>query len=386
MRFLHTSDWHVGKTLRGRSRTSEHRAVLADIVRIASENAVDAVLVAGDLFDSAAPPPEAEEIVYRALVDLAETGARVHVIAGNHDNPRRLAAVAPLLARIGVEVVTDPRRPEEGGLATFTASDGTQVALARLPFVSQRAIVRSDELMGADPDEHALTYADRLAHMTRVLVEAMPAECVRILATHSFVEGGSLGGGERSAHTIFDYAMKGTAFPGSLHYVALGHLHRTQRIAAPCPVWYCGSPLQLDFGETEAQRSVLVVEADPSAPAIPEVVPIEGGRTLVTLRGTLDEIEAEAGTDGVGDAWVRCIVKEKPRIGLADDVRRVLPDCVDVIVERVDAGMGSERQERQRVGRTPRELFAEFLHEKGDVDERLLSLFDELLDEVTSAT
>lgn len=386
MRFLHTSDWHVGKTLRGRSRTFEHRAVLSDIVRIAAQNAVDAVLVAGDLFDSAAPPPEAEEIVYRALVDLAETGARVHVIAGNHDNPRRLAAVAPLLARIGVEVVAGPRRPEEGGLATFTASDGAQVALARLPFVSQRAIVRSDELMSSDPDEHVLSYADRLARVTRALVEAMPAECVRILATHAFVEGGSLGGGERSAHTIFDYAMKGTAFSGSLHYVALGHLHRTQQIAAPCPVWYCGSPLQLDFGETETARSVLVVEADPSTPAIPEVVPVEGGRPLVTIRGTLEEIEAEAETDGIGDAWVRCIVKEEPRIGLADDVRRVLPDCVDVIVERVDAGPGPGRQERQRVGRTPRELFTEFLHEKGDVDQRLLSLFDELLDEVTSAT
>src|SRR5213596_2801936 len=97
MKLLHTSDWHVGKLLRGRSRADEHREVLAEIAGIAAAEEVDAVLVAGDLFDTAAPSPESEEIVYRALLGLAATGATVVVVAGNHDNPRRLSAVAPLL-------------------------------------------------------------------------------------------------------------------------------------------------------------------------------------------------------------------------------------------------------------------------------------------------
>ena len=95
MKILHTADWHVGKTLRGRSRAEEHEAVLDEIVALAQAEAVDLILVAGDQFDRAVPSPESEKIVYDALLRLAGTGARVVVIAGNHDNPRRLAAVRP---------------------------------------------------------------------------------------------------------------------------------------------------------------------------------------------------------------------------------------------------------------------------------------------------
>ena len=101
MRLLHTSDWHVGKTIRGRSRADEHRAVLAEIVGLAEEHSVDLALVAGDLFETASPSAEAEAIVCRALLDLAGMGAAVAVIAGNHDNGRKLQAVAPVFSAAG---------------------------------------------------------------------------------------------------------------------------------------------------------------------------------------------------------------------------------------------------------------------------------------------
>ena len=107
MRILHTSDWHVGRTVRGRSRADEHRAVLDEIAGIAHEREVDLILVAGDQFDTGAPSAESEAIVYRALLDLAATGAHVVVLAGNHDNPRRWAAIRPLLELGNVA----PRRP-----------------------------------------------------------------------------------------------------------------------------------------------------------------------------------------------------------------------------------------------------------------------------------
>ena len=105
MRFLHTGDWHVGKALRGRSQADEHRAVLAEVAAVAEAEQVDAALVAGDLFDTAAPSAESEQIVYEALLALARTGAHVVVVSGNHDNERRLQAVAPLLelGRVTVE-------------------------------------------------------------------------------------------------------------------------------------------------------------------------------------------------------------------------------------------------------------------------------------------
>jgi exonuclease SbcD len=108
MRLLHTSDWHVGKSIRGLSRADEHRAVLAEMVAIAVERAVDVFVVAGDLFESSAPSPEAEAIVYEALLSLSARDIQVLVISGNHDNARRFEAIRPILALARVHVVARP--------------------------------------------------------------------------------------------------------------------------------------------------------------------------------------------------------------------------------------------------------------------------------------
>ncbi|MET0577327.1 MAG: exonuclease subunit SbcD, partial [Ilumatobacteraceae bacterium] len=149
MKLLHTSDWHVGKAIRGVSRADEHRHVLAEVAAVAETESVDLVVVAGDLFDTSTPSPESEEIVYQALLALARTGATVAVIAGNHDNARRLRAVAPLLRLGRVELVTEPTRPADGGVLDLVAGDGTAVQVAMLPFVSKRGIVRAADLMDA---------------------------------------------------------------------------------------------------------------------------------------------------------------------------------------------------------------------------------------------
>ena len=119
MRFIHTADWHVGKSLRGRSRMEDHQLVLEKIVEITIQEQVDAVLIAGDLFDSYTPSPEAERIVYRTLLDLANTGAQIIIIAGNHDNPRRLLALKPLLSLTNIYTVAIPSRPADGGVFEF---------------------------------------------------------------------------------------------------------------------------------------------------------------------------------------------------------------------------------------------------------------------------
>ena len=151
MRLLHTADWHVGKTMRGRSRADEHRAVLEEIVGLAVEHKVDAVLVAGDLFDTTAPPPEAEKIVYAALLALARSVPHVVVISGNHDNPRRLEAIEPLLELTNIHALPGVARPTEGGVLLLETPAGEPLRIALLPFLSQRAIVRADELMTATP-------------------------------------------------------------------------------------------------------------------------------------------------------------------------------------------------------------------------------------------
>jgi DNA repair protein SbcD/Mre11 len=391
MRILHTSDWHVGRTIRGRSRAEEHRAVLAEIVGVAHEREVDLILIAGDQFDTGAPSPEAEAIVYRALLDLAATGAHVVVLAGNHDNPRRWSAVRPLLELGNVHLASSVTRPDQGGVLDLPTPSGELARVALVPFLSQRSIVTGDQLMTADAAQQAGTYAERARRILAALTaEFGSGDTVDVVAAHLTVASGEpvLGGGERQAHTIFDYVVPPQAFPASAHYVALGHLHLPHRVPGPAPTWYCGSPLHLDFGEADrGAKQVLLVEVSPDTPARVEGIPLRSGRRLRTLRGGLEQVIARR--DEVGDDLLRVILEEPPRPGLADEVRTALPHAVDVTVARPEddpAAPGADEPfDAADLRRSPVALFDEYLTEQGIEDRRLGALFHRLLDEATDA-
>jgi exonuclease SbcD len=386
MRFLHTSDWHVGKTVRGRSRSAEHAAVLREIAGIADDEAVDVVLVVGDLFDTSGPTPESEQLVYDALQELAGGGRRpVVVVSGNHDNPRRLQAVASLLGLAGVHVQTRLAAPDAGGVLRLEVAGGV-AQLALVPFPSQRYIVRADDLMGLAASEHSQKYDDRVRKVVGALTAGFGPDTVNVVLAHLFATGGVLGGGERSAHTVFDYSVNTSAFPATAHYVALGHLHRPQSLPGACPVWYCGSPLAMDFGEERDEKAVLVIDAEPGVPAAVRSVPLRSGRAFRTVRGTLVELAAlgEAVGDELAETYLRVIVQESVRVGLADEVRELFPDAVEVVVRPLDdGGAPAAEPKASRSGRSPHELFETYLSERAVDDERLVALFDELLDEAS---
>ena len=388
VRVLHTSDWHVGKAIRGNSRADEHRAVLAEIAGIVGERAVDVVVVAGDLFETAAPTPEAEEIVYRALLDLAGTGATVVVVSGNHDNPSRLRAVAPLLELGRVHLVTEPRRPADGGVRRIEAASGEALSVALLPFVSQRGVVRAEALMADAAFQHAQAYADRMRLLIDVLAGGFDPGLPTMLVAHGFVAGSTAGGGERAGHLVEEYAIPAQAFPATAGYVALGHLHRAQKLPGATAIHYCGSPLQLDFGETTEPKQVNVVDLSVGKPAKVTPVELRAGSRLVTLHGTLDAVVGAAeGLDPT--SWLRVRLDEAQRSGLADEVRSRLgelgPRVVDVAVVGSPTARAGQTGRVRRDGRTPRELFAEFLASRDVADPRLLPLFDELHEAVAGA-
>lgn len=378
MKILHTSDWHVGRTLRGESRLEEHTTVLAEIVQIAGDAAVDVALVTGDIFESAAPAPEMQRVAWDALLALRATGAQVVAIGGNHDNQTAFDAWAPLMRAAGIVVLGHANRPDRGGIVELTARDGTPAVFALVPFVSQRYAVRTEQLLELDAAEAAGRYTERMRQLIAALAGSFRPDAVNVLALHGFVRGGKLGGGERDAHTIFDYAIEAAHFPSNANYVALGHLHRTQHLAAPAPTWYAGSPIQVDFGEADDRKQVLVVDAAPGVPAQVIQHELRTPWKLQTLRGSIAELEKQAAT--VGDAWLRVFVRERARAGLADEVRALLPRAIDVQIERDEAD--PVEQATTRRGRSPRELFAEYLIAREVDDPRVLRLFDALHDEV----
>jgi exonuclease SbcD len=372
MKILHTADWHVGRTIRGRSREDEHRMVLAEMAEVAGAEKVDLVLVAGDIFDTASPTPGSEEIVYRGLLGLAEV-APVVLVAGNHDHPARLRAVAPLLELGRVRVGSTVLPPDQGGAIEII---GLPVRIAMVPFIGKKGIVKVEEILTLDRAGLIGEYAERVERVVAALCSGMGPDTVNLLLGHLMVMGGKTGGGERTAH-LFDYALPALAFPGHLSYVALGHLHRPQRIPAPAPIWYSGSPLQLDFGEEEMEKAVLVVEAEPGLPAQVSTHPLGSGRRLRTLRGTLAEVEAMASK--VADEFLRIELDEPARVGLADQVREIFPEAVEISVVKV--ALESLHSAPRRLGRDPGELFREYLGARNVDDPALVALFDRLLAE-----
>ncbi|MFC7527261.1 exonuclease SbcCD subunit D [Actinoplanes sp. GCM10030250] len=381
MRILHTSDWHVGKVLKGRNRHEEHIKVLAQVVEIARAERPDLVIVAGDLYDTAAPTAEATRLVTRALSALRQTGARVVAIGGNHDNGASLDALRPWADAAGIELRGSFKENLNDLLIEGETEGGERWRLVCLPFLSQRYAIRAAEMYDLTAAEANQTYADLVARLVGKLSEpfAEPG-AVNLVTAHLTMVGASTGGGEREAHTIMGYAVPATVFPPNAHYVALGHLHRSQQVIAPCPTRYSGSPLAVDFGEEENVCSVAIVDVGTDQAARIRDVPVTSAITLRTVRGTLEQLA----TVNLPDAWLRVLVREVPRPGLREDVQDMLPNALEV---RIDPDMLPDKtgeRSAQRAGRSPRELFGDYLDSRGNAEGGVRELFDELYDEVSS--
>ena len=382
MRFLHTADWHLGRTIRGRSRAAEFEAVLAEVCAIARDQRVDVVLVCGDIYDSTSPPPEAERLLTTTLRDLVRAGIEVVLIAGNHDHPRRLEALGRLAELLGVHVQSYVRGPDEGGVITIERG-GETAKVAAIPWVPEGRAADIEAILG--PREEAFQgYAGQLAELYRHVATAFTPETVNILASHVFVDGAvvaAVDGSERRLHIGQTYAVQPSAIPTSAQYTALGHIHQPQEIVgAPSPAAYSGSLLQLDFGERGQQKGVWIIDAHPGRPVRPEFIPLTSGKPLIEVRGTLDEVIAQG--RALPDAHLRAVVHlDKHEVGIAPRVRETLPNCVEVRVEAARAEVASTGPAFSHL--TPVEQFTRYYsgaHGSAPASD-LVTLFREVMEE-----
>jgi exonuclease SbcD len=352
------------------------------VAEIAVAERVDAVLVAGDVFDSPAPPPEAERLVYDFLARLIPERIACVVIAGNHDHPKRLAALARLLEGLRIHVRAEVRPPDQGGVVALASRDGGEEAhIAVLPFVPERKVVDACLVMGP---EHAWyeEYAARVEQILAALTRGLKPSTVNLALAHLLIAGARVGTGERPLHLGQIYGVNAQQLPANVQYIGLGHLHRPQELLAPARTCYAGSLIELDFGEREQDKSVVIVDAKPGRPARVEQVSLGVGRRLRDLAGTLDELRRAAGE--VGDAWLRVRVKvPAPVPGIAEDVRSFLPNAVSLEYERAEAVPLSAGL--RTLGEV--ELFTGFYRGKHGADPapELVELFREIHEEASRA-
>lgn len=383
MRIVHTSDWHAGCLLRGQDRLAELSAALDALGGYIEHERVDLLVISGDVFHSGAPVASAEREVFQFLRRVGTTGTHTVVIAGNHDSPARLEAWGTLAELALVHTVARPRPPDEGGALLVELRTGEQAVVAAVPFAYPRFLVSAVKL--AEGETEAMQrYADGLRAIVQSVCRAFRPDTVNLLVAHAQMEGAILAGSERQAHIGEQWAATPQSLPSNAHYIALGHIHRPQNLAAaPSPTYYAGSVLQLDFGEAGEQKSFVVIDAKPRAPARIERIPYEGTRPLVRIKAALPELDQRA--DELRSAgWLEITVPlEQPDPDLNSKVRQLLPNAVSVRVQlppRPDAPAGPRRQ-----GLPPRDLYRAFcVHRYGSAPEpALLETFDRLHEQVS---
>lgn len=386
MKFLHTSDWHVGKTLKGRNRLEEQTGILREITQIAVDHQVDAVLIAGDIYEHAAPTADAQKLVVRTLLGLAKQDIEVVLIAGNHDNGATFEAYKPLMGVAGIHIYGHARPATKGGVLSFHAkSTNEPVNIAVLPFLSQRYAVRAAEIIANTPSQNVGAYDQLVRDILGNLTAGFTPDAVNIIMAHLTCTGGVFGGGERPAQSIMEYHVPAAIFPADAHYVALGHLHRRQPIPAPCPVHYSGSPYAVDFGEQDNNPVVCLVEASPGTPAKITDIPVTSGRRLRTVEGTVAQLTADP--TAFGEDYLRLVITQPAYAGLRDDLLQALPNTLEIKIHPDHASTGAKAGiATHQPTKTPAQLFTDYCHSTGVDDDRIVALFNQLHDDLTRQT
>lgn len=300
MKILHTADWHLGKKLEIFSRMEEQRAVLEEICEIAEKEEPNAVIIAGDIFDSPNPAIEALELFYKTAKRLTRNGkCAVIGIAGNHDSPDRIEAPEPLARECGIILSGYP----DSIISTFMLETGLGVTHSEQGFIRlqlpecEPALnllltpyaneIRMKRYLSKDKEETHLRTL--LEEKWRSLAEVYCTndKTVSLLVTHLFVmkkgEPKPEEGEEERSVLIVGGAQEfySDNFPLHIHYVALGHIHRPQTISRlPCPIVYSGSPIAYSMAEAGQQKSVVLIEVEPDTEAVYRFFPLQSGKKL----------------------------------------------------------------------------------------------------------
>jgi exonuclease SbcD len=309
MRLIHTSDWHLGRTLHGESLL-EHAAGFLDwLLTVAADRGADAVVVAGDVYDRAVPPPDAVAVLDAALTAFARAAIPVLLISGNHDSAVRLGFGSGLSQTAGIHLRT---RPGDIARPVVLADDAGPVGLYGVPYLLPDAVAAD---LGTERSHASvLAAAARLVH-----ADARERGIGRVvIAAHAFVTGAVPSESERDIRIGGIGDVPASVF-GPASYVALGHLHGPQAVSAgpggETTVRYAGSPLAFSFSERDQRKSVTVVDISAAGQVEVELIPAPVPRPLREVRGRIDDLLARADGDlaGLAGAWVKVVLTDQVR-------------------------------------------------------------------------
>jgi exonuclease SbcD len=388
MRLIHTSDWHLGRRLKGVDRTPEIEAALNELLESAKTLEVDAVLVAGDIFDVPSPTADAEKVAYNFFCQLREAKIPAIVIAGNHDSAFRIDGVSRLLSHVGVHALGRPRKANQGGVIQLDTANG-KLSVAAMPFASERRLLKAEDLWEKDDSKQREHYKDRVKYLLKNLASNFREDSVNVVMAHLTLDGALRAYSEVDYYTRDTYSLAGQTLPPEAQYIALGHIHKPQQVSNAAPTYYSGSLIQVDFGEAGEDKGFNLVTVEPGRPAKVEFKSIPCQKPLKIIQCDENNLNETLEANREHPGFLKVIVElNTPKIGLADSVRKVCPQAL-IIEPRYPEAKAQKRQQSQATNQFDAiEEFRNYWRDRVGTtpDYSVLKAFENLYQELSDAT
>ena len=363
MRILHTSDWHLGQHFISKSRASEHKQFTQWLIKQVKEHQVDAVIIAGDVFDTGAPPSYARELYNQFVVDINKIGCQLIVLGGNHDSVATLNESKQLLAYLNAQVIAHAHeQPEDQIIVLNNSQDEPGAVLCAIPFLRPRDLLQSQADQSAQEKSQALSEAITQHYQT--LYQLAQQKCVELGADLPIIATGHLTAmGVKSSESVRDIyigsleALPASAFPPA-DYIALGHIHRPQIVSNSEHIRYCGSPIPLSFDELSSQKQLVLVEFDQTKTRTISTIDIPMFQPMLAIRGDLASIEQQlqALPDSEQPVWLSIEVEAQDYL---DDLQQRVQALIEDINAEVLLLRRARNQRQKQIQRDNKETLDE---------------------------
>ncbi len=314
MKILHTSDWHIGQKLHGNDREEEHRLFFDWLKQIINEQKVDVLLVAGDVFDVGFPSNSALKLYYNFLTSLIQTHcSQVIITGGNHDYISTLEAPSEVLSALNIQVIGGAKERIEDELIPLSTNGVMECVVAAVPFLRDKDI---RQVIAGESYEDSVkaTREGIVKHYRLVADEAVKYNCPIIAMGHLHVQGAGTSESEREIHIGNLAGLEVSTFPKEFNYVALGHIHRPQKLNVDGTVRYSGSPIPLSFSERSDKKQVIILEINDKQISNIGLIPVPVVRNLISVKGSFtqvsDQLKSYNGEAALAD-WAEVVVEEE---------------------------------------------------------------------------
>ncbi len=292
MKILHTADWHIGKKLHKHELSQDFSLFIDWLCKLVPERRIDCLLVSGDIFDLANPSSEARSAYYQALVRLSRLHCKIILTGGNHDSPAVLNAPKELLRNLDIHVVGNLPEKADDYLIPLEKDGQLEAVIAALPYLRNPDLRQADEQVDyASRIEAVRAGIARIFEDTATASKRLYPDVTAIAMGHLYAAGASTSESERDIQIGNEASFEAQQFGDYFSYIALGHIHKPQKVNALVPTFYSGSPLPLSFSERSDQKRVLLL--DTSSGFKPESIAVPEFRKLKKLKGNLSHLKKD---------------------------------------------------------------------------------------------